>query len=119
MGVLIRNSSGSLLVQYWVDKITESKVHRTVVQDLPTANYDYIQSLGTKNRSFVVDGGVSGSGVSQIRAMPGTTGSMLAVDAYGSEIVPLTQIFVNDVKFSDDANNPTFRKFTMSITEVV
>ncbi len=119
MGVLIYNSSYSPILQCWIEKITETKIQRTVIQDLPTANQDFIQSLGTKNRTFDLNGGVSGSGVAQIRALPGTTGSFLAVDAWGTTMIPQTQVFFMDVKFSDDANSPLMRKFSLSTVEVV
>ncbi len=75
--------------------------------------------MGTKNRTFTIDGGVSGSGIAQIRQMPGTTGSMLAVDAWGTTMLPLTQFFVNDVSFRDDADAPMMRKFSMSTVEIL
>ena len=118
MGVLIKNSSGST-VNCWVERITETKSQRSVIQDLWSANMDYIQSLGTKNRSFTLDGGCTGSGVSQIRALPGTTGSIFAVDAWGETILPSTEVFFGDITFTDDANSPSKRKFNFICTEVV
>jgi hypothetical protein len=103
-----------------VEKITEVKTHRTVVGDLPTASLDYIQSLGTKNRSFVVDGGITGSaGVSQLRSLPGTTGSITYSDANGVATIPQTQLFYIDVKFDDKESAPMLRKFSLSAIEVI
>jgi hypothetical protein len=117
--ITILNSSGST-VNCWVDQINEVKTTRTVINDLPLADYNYVNDLGTKNRTFIIDGGISGSaGNSQVRALSGTTGSIAYVDAWGGTAIAQTQLFFSDVKFTDKAEEPMIRKFSIDAVEVL
>jgi len=122
MPVTLYTQSGSI-VNCWVEKLIEVKTQKKVVNELPTANYDYIQNLGTRLRTFDANGGVTGSnqiiGISQLRSLPGTTGSIIYTDVYGFFSIPQTQVFYGDVQFEDTEKEPMKRNFSLSLTEVI
>lgn len=86
---------------------------------LPTAAKDYIQNLGNRNRTFTLEGGVTGSGIAQLRQMPGTTGSIYFADIYGIDSIPTTEVYFTNLDFKDDEQKPTIRKFTIEAVEVI
>ena len=119
MTTTLLTSSGST-VNCWVEKITEVKQQRTVITDNPTATGDFIQNLGTKCRTFNITGGVTGSdGVSQLRSLPGTTGSLTFTGFYGGDMIPQAHIFYIDMNFDDTEAEPTLRGFKLSAVEVI
>jgi len=76
--------------------------------------------MGGRNRKFVFDGGVTGSvGVTQLRALPGTTGSITFTTDLGFTFIAQTQIFYGNIEFKDSADSPTTRDFSLSAVEVI
>ncbi len=119
MGATLLTRTGSS-VDCWIERISEVKPHKTVIGELPTASLDYIQNLGAKNRTFVFSGGVSSAaGISQLRSLPGYTGSITMTNDYGISVIPLTQLFYINMDFTDDAKSPVTRKFTLNSVEVL
>ena len=119
MTVVLVNDSGEV-VDCVITNITETKVHRTPIHDTPASTGDIIQSLGTRSRTFSLKGVVTGShGVSQVRALPGVTGSLTFTDYLGGESIPETEVFFTEVRFSDKGDKPTIREFNLDAIEVV
>lgn len=119
MTFFIYTKSGSV-VDCLVTSAQEVKKCRIVVSDLPAANYDYLTNLGTKNRTFNINGLITGSnGNSQIRSLTGTTGSILFYDMWGVASINQTQVLFGDVDFSDEEKKPAQRNFSFECFEVI
>jgi hypothetical protein len=102
------------------NQITEQKIQRTVVHDIPMANFDVIQSMGTKNRVFAIKGYTyNDSGSAWLRALPGTTGSINYIDERGYNIIPITNVFFSKIDFEDRGGRPQERSFTLDVIEVI
>jgi len=103
-----------------VEKVIERKTNRTVIHDLPGANKDIIQDLGTKCRKFTIIGtALSNPSITFLRSLPGTTGSIQFSNDKGFEIIPLTQVFYISVNFSDESGKPFERGFTLQAVEII
>lgn len=119
MTTYLKTNSGSN-VSCWIQGISESKSHRIVVTDLPTASLDYLQNLGSKNRTFTIDGTIYGAdGVSQVRSLPGTTGSLQFINDFGQNMIPQVQLFYTNYKLSDKDDEPFVKKFSLEAIEVL
>jgi len=116
------NYQGECLLPYQgcVTKISESKTTRYVVLDLPTADYDVIQNIGTKNRVFTIEGVIiSVSGVDWLRTdVVGYTGSISGSDDKGQIYLPQTQVFYTNVTFRKREGRPFDVEFTLQAVEV-
>ncbi len=120
VGTIIYNNAGSAITQIWVEHISEVKKQRIAVHDLPTANKDIIQTFGTKNRLFTLQGFVTGSnGIDSLRSLPGTTGSIFHASDLGTTFLPRTHVLYCNVGFEDRAGKPFVRNFTIEAVEVI
>jgi len=122
MAFIIRDADGVLFFtdasSGSVTRCVERKLHRTVIHDLPGANKDLLQKVGTKNRRFRIQGDcLHASGSAWLRALPGTTGSVSYTDSRGHVFLPLTNVFYISVDLQDRAGRPFERKFTLEAVE--
>ena len=118
----IVNVSGSVLPNLVVNDIKVTKVARAVILDIPTSNKDVIQSIGNKNRRFVLSGWAIKSGstdtplidaLSNLTALTGTTGSI------SSNILSSTQVFFLNVETDDKGGRPMEFTFSIDAVEVI
>lgn len=123
MGTTITYVSGGTtytVSEIGVQDIFEKKTRRTVVYDLPMANYDIIQEVGSRSRRFTIKGFVTGStGTAAIRGLPGLTGSVAHTNDLGVSFLPVTTVFYVDVSFGDRASRPLERSFNIEIVEII
>lgn len=120
MGTTILCYTGSTVPPHgFITSITETSASRSVVYDLPTANYDIVQSLGSKNRKFVIEGVcTNGNCTSVLRTALDHTGSLSHTDDTGVTWLSSTQIFFSDIEFKTVPKNPLIQKFKISAIEV-
>ena len=119
MTTTIKNHLGTS-INCAIISIDETKINRAVITDQYTAIGDNIQTLGTKSRRFTLKGILTGSvGNGLVRGLPGVTGSIAFSDDFGNTMIPTTEVFYTDVKFSDSADKPSYRTFTLEMIEVV
>ncbi len=103
-----------------ITKISEKKVSRTVVHDLPSADFDIIQKMGRKNRTFSLAGECyTSSGSAWIRALPSTTGSISYTTALGTEFLPQTNVLFTNIDFQDVGGRPLERKLSLDAVEII
>jgi hypothetical protein len=125
MGITITNASSQtfpdrILRPGIISRVTEQKVSRTIIYDLPTANFDLLQKLGKKNRRFTIEGECYDDGGSLwLRLLPGVTGSLSYTSANGEIFLPATTILYMEVNFTDKAGRPMERSFNITAVEVI
>ncbi len=105
-----------------VTNVTEIKTDRTVIHDLPGADYDVIQSMGLKNRKFRIEGVIFynvESSAQYFRDLIGHTGSISGSDDRGYTTLPQTQVFYTGVSFEDRGGRPFVKRFILDAVEVI
>jgi len=124
MGFIIIDYTGTVIsaVSFLVTDITEKKVSRVIVRNVPTANFDVIQQLGYKNKVFTISGTIFNNvdtRSADFRNMIGKTGSISGSDDRGQTYLPQTQVIFSNVEFDSSGRRPFERKFTLEAVEVI
>ena len=120
MATSIYDSSGNLLTNVCVNNVFETKHSKFIVHPYPGINNEAIQSMGTKNRIFRLEGvTLTVDASTNLRSLIGTTGSIQVINDYGHTLLPQTQVFYSDVSFRDEGSRPLERDFRLEVVEVL
>lgn len=120
MPTYIYDSSGNLLQNTCVNSISETRYSKFIVHSLPGMNNEIIQSMGSKNRIFRLEGvSLSIDASTNLRSLIGTTGSIQVTNDYGHTLLSQTQVFYKDVDFQDKGSRPLERNFKLEVVEVL
>lgn len=121
MGASLINASGSTIPNLVVNEIKETKVTRNVILDVPAANQDIVQTMGNKNRRYVINGWAIFTGSSNplptarndLQYLVGRTGSI------SSDIITQLQVLFFDLDIDDKGGRPLEFKFSLEAVEVI
>ena len=124
MGTILVNFENTVFSEGKINDITVVCGTKNALIKIYGANNDIVQKMGLSNRTFTIDGFVTGSsGITFLNGSLNYTGSIYySSSALNMELIgtaaTAVKVLYSKVTWQDDGKNPMLRNFSLELMEI-